>query len=517
MNIDLILPSNFVVQRWEIIAKLVMLKKGFDILTAKIGQLGAWRVFGLIFTIAFFVRFPFFFRDYIDRDESTFILIGQSWVDGYLPYTQLWDVKPPITFLFFAGIIAAFGKSFLAIRFFGTLLVVFTALFTYKITALLSSKKVAFWSAVACVFLQSAFGSVQGVMSEHICMTFFMAGLFILIRYNHFLWYLVAGLLMGISVMVKLNMAYAILFVGFFILYEAYLKKEFLKGVFDALGFGVAILLVILLTFLPYYFDQIGDLWWKSVVRAPLEYAEARRYSLLKMAPTFLTIIGFFVIAWRTKHLNFKDTSIQLLLLASFGVLLSFVKGGRINSHYLIQLYPIILVPVAIVVSKFGFLERLKTRAYWLLLLLPVESYLEYYAIGKHKIEKGNFFNGEGFTVPQYIKNNSLETKNILFTEYHIGYWILGVVPPTKAATHPSNICKPEMFQFYDNPRKTGLDEIEFILENLKPVTVVVRHNRSIFDKKLIKENAYINRYLSDNYEPLEVVDGALIYQRLER
>ena len=506
-------------QRWEIMGKLVMLKKGFNILNTKCGQPGAWRVFGLIFMIAFFIRFPFFFRDYIDRDESTFILIGQSWVDGFLPYTQLWDVKPPITFLFFTGIIAAFGKSFLAIRFFGTVLVALTALFTYKITALLSSKKVAFCSAMACIFLQSALGSVQGVMSEHICMTFFMAALFVLIRYNHFIWYLVAGLLMGISVMVKLNMAYAILFVGLFIFYEAYLKKEFLKGLGHAIGYGVGILLIILLTFLPYYFEQIADLWWKSVVRAPLEYAEARRYPWLKMAPTFIILILFFFIAWRTKYLNFKDTPVQLLLLASIGVLLSFVKGGRINSHYLIQLYPIILIPIALVVSQFGFLEGLKKRTYWLLLLflLPMESYLEYYAIVKHKIEKGSFFNGEGFAVPQYIKDNSLETKNILFTEYHIGYWILGVIPPTKAATHPSNICKPEMFQFYDNPRKTGLEEIQFILENLKPVTVVVRNNRSIFDKKLIEENIYINRYLSDHYEPLEVVDEALIYQRLER
>ena len=78
-------------------------------------------VFLIFSIITFFIRFPFFFRDYVDRDESTFILLGQSWANGFLPYTQLWDLKPPLTFAFFASIISVFGKSFIAIRFAGVL------------------------------------------------------------------------------------------------------------------------------------------------------------------------------------------------------------------------------------------------------------------------------------------------------------------------------------------------------------------------------------------------------------
>src|SRR5690606_36251459 len=91
---------------------------------------------------ALLIRFPFFFRDYIDRDESTFILMGQAWVEGHLPYTKLWDLKPPITFLFFAGIIKLFGKSFIAIRLFGTLIVAGTGLMAYGISRKTSSKKI---------------------------------------------------------------------------------------------------------------------------------------------------------------------------------------------------------------------------------------------------------------------------------------------------------------------------------------------------------------------------------------
>src|SRR6056297_2973359 len=89
--------------------------------------------FLILFLVSFFIRFPFFFRDYIDRDESTFILVAQSWVEGNLPFTELWDVKPPLTFFFFASIIYAFGKSIFTIRLFGVLLVTISSFFTYRI------------------------------------------------------------------------------------------------------------------------------------------------------------------------------------------------------------------------------------------------------------------------------------------------------------------------------------------------------------------------------------------------
>ena len=140
-----------------------------------------WKtVLFVLVVVAVFIRFPFFFRDYVDRDESTFILMGQSWVNGHLPYTQLWDLKPPITFLYFALIIKIFGKSFFAIRFFGAVMVALTSLFTYAIAIKFTTKKVAFWTAIFSVFFQSLFGSLQGVMSEHICTFFFVFTVFII-------------------------------------------------------------------------------------------------------------------------------------------------------------------------------------------------------------------------------------------------------------------------------------------------------------------------------------------------
>ncbi len=488
-----------------------------DFLTVKYQNLNNKFVFMVLLVLSFFIRFPFFFRDYIDRDESTFILVAQSWVDGNLPYTELWDVKPPFVFLFFATVISIFGKSFIAIRAIGALLIALTAYFTYKIGVALSTKKIAFWSAMACVALQSMFGSIQGVMSEHISVVFLMPAIYLVIKNKHWLWLALAGLLMGVSIMVKLNMAYPVLLVGLYLIYYFVKNKEYKNGVFGVTLYGLGIITVILLTIVPYYLQGLQELWWKSVVIAPLDYAGARRYSIFRMMPTFLVVIGFLFYARKKKYLDFKNPSVQILLVSILGVLYSFFKGGRINGHYLILLYPILTILVGIAINKVSFFKKPTIHKMYLLLLLllPVESYLEYYAVIKHKIERGSFYNGEGITVPKYLIRNNIDTEDILFLGYHIGYWPLGRNPPTKAATHPSNILKHEMFAAYGNPRENKMAELRYIIEDIRPNIIVTRLDRLIFNEKQVRANQYMDIALKERYKVLDTVDKAEIYQRL--
>ncbi|WP_424003208.1 ArnT family glycosyltransferase [Maribacter sp. IgM3_T14_3] len=473
-------------------------------------------VFCLFFLITFFIRFPFFFRDYIDRDESTFILLGQSWANGFLPYTQLWDLKPPLTFAFFAGIISLFGKSFIAIRLAGVFLVVITAFYTYKIARTIIPKKASIFVGAFCIVLLSLFGSLQGVMSEHICIALFVPGLYLLLTKKSALYLFLSGLLLGATVMVKLNMAFPILFIGLFLVYEALFTDKKITFL-SILLFGTGVVTVIFATIIPYYLSNQTHIWWESVVLAPLEYTEARRYSILKLAPIFLITGLFFLYAYKSKSLDFKSRTVQLLIIAILGVLFSFVKGGRINGHYLIQVHPMLLILVGIVIYNLiiNYKPKLPVYVAFIALLIPAESYLEYVNIIKNKFEKGTFFNGEGFSATQYILEHNLDTKNILFFEYHIGYWNLDTLPPTTASTHPSNICRDELFPFFDNPRKNSIEELTYIMEELQPKTVVIRKGRRILDKKEIEENEYIDAYLAQHYRVYATVDNAEILQRL--
>src|SRR5262249_52048132 len=59
-------------------------------------------VFFLILCSALLIRLPFFFPAVIDWDESTYIIMGQSILDGNLPYIEQWEDKPPLAYLFYA-------------------------------------------------------------------------------------------------------------------------------------------------------------------------------------------------------------------------------------------------------------------------------------------------------------------------------------------------------------------------------------------------------------------------------
>lgn len=476
-------------------------------------------VFFLFFAYTFFVRFPFFFRDYIDRDESSFILVGQSWVDGYLPYTQLWDIKPPLIFFVFASVIYFFGKSFFAIRLLGVLLVAISSFFTYKITERICSRNLAFFIGLLCIILQSLFGSLQGVMSEHIAMAFLVPAIYILTKKNqgYFPTFL-AGILVGCSLMTKLNLAYVALFVGFSILFFNTWTKQLKKRIVLSIFYGAGILVVIGTCFLPYFLEGEGMLWWNSVIKAPLAYAGARQDSPLRILFYLMPILLLLVFGWKKGVFDFKNKTVAFLLIIVLGTLYTFYKGGRLNGHYLILIYPFILPLLAIVLDRFV-LPLLKKPAMVVLIvicLVPMESYKEYYAIANNAMQKGTLYNGEGVDVPKYLKSNQLSTDNILFTEFHIGYWVLDVIPPTKAATQPSNILKDEMFFAYDNPRKTAGEELQYIMEHIRPSLVVTRKGRRIFDKKNYAANLYMELQLLKNYTILDTIDTAIIYQRLK-
>lgn len=50
------------------------------------------------------------------RDQAMFAYVGDQWLEGYIPYRDSWDNKPPATYALHALAIAAFGHSQLSAR-----------------------------------------------------------------------------------------------------------------------------------------------------------------------------------------------------------------------------------------------------------------------------------------------------------------------------------------------------------------------------------------------------------------
>jgi 4-amino-4-deoxy-L-arabinose transferase-like glycosyltransferase len=471
-------------------------------------------VHGLWFLLlAFWIRFPFFFRDYIDRDESTFILLAQSLVEGNLPYTELWDLKPPLLFALFAIPISLFGKSLIAIRFMGVIAVSGIALSTCLIGKKVADKGVGFLAGTLTVLLMSLFNSVQGVMSEHLSLLFLMPSLYLLLRNPKPLAYFAAGFGMGLTVLCKTNLVVALAFLCLFLGIKA-VRDNKKKELWSVISIPIGGALAVGISYLIYLLEGEGMVWWESVMRAPMAYAGDQSGFPWKYLPFYLGSALLLRYAW-TLRSSF-GIGFEIAVVALAGIVLTFLAGGKLNGHYLLQFYPLFLLVFLSLLQ----LKRPVVNRIWigciplLILLLPVESYLEYYRILKNKDMTGTYFNGEGITVPQYINAAYPGVSKILFLEYHIGYWFLDQKPPTRAATHPSNICRPSLFPFMNEGRTTSMEELKYLFEDYRPELVVIRHNKPAFDKKHPKESAYVERYLEEFYIRDTLIEKAVVYRR---
>jgi len=482
----------------------------------------AFLVFLALFIVAFAIRFPFFFRDYIDKDESTFILMGQAWADGYLPYLTLWDLKPPLTFGYFGLMITVFGKSLWWIRMGGVFIVSATSFMVYAfLRNNNNSEKKAFILALLSLYFSSLFGSVQGVMSEHISMFFYMGGLVVwgyaykeLTHKKWVLWGL-GGFFFGLSAMSKLNLAYPILLCAAYISLKFLLAKGIKNTLITSFSSGLGVLIGIGVTAVPYLRENAFQEWWKAVFLAPRAYAVFHWNTAFLLLP-IVGVLTFLLVKSLQKLQNKKSdkTNYPLVLLSTIGMLGSFIMAGKVNGHYLLQCYPLIFILCAWLGFE-RYLSSKKAIGLFVIfcVLLPFESYKEYGAIYKNKQVHGTYYNGEGIEVPAYLKKKQRPLDNILFLEYHIGYWILDKRPPTMAVTHPSNLFRNHLFPYY-NKRKTAQEELSYILDSLKPAVIVIDHKNSIFKGRGVLETQFIKK-MSQRYTKDTLIGKAQLYQIL--
>ncbi len=468
-----------------------------------------------LFFTTLFIRFPFFFRDYIDRDESTFILMGQSIAEGHLPYVHLWDLKPPLLFYIFGLIESVFPHSFVAIRFFGVLIVFASALLLLRL-AKQHHLKNGFLIALLYIILASELGNLQGVMSEHLAVFFLLLGL-VFFKKNSNAFYLIAGLFFGCALLCKLSFAYAVaalMICSLIINWKTYTPGRLLLS-------NAILVCGILLPFLiiagPFYTAGKTDIFINSVFRAPLDYGQGQGLSVFqKLKQTWWIVIVSLLLAFFTlkyvKDANkpFAYLSIAMLL----GTVYTFFSSGIVNNHYLIQVYPFILILV------FGILiqKELRLKPYLLILFVvfvSAESLLEYYRILNSHTKNSSVYYRQSFQIRDVLEKRGLGKTKIFFIEYHIGYWLLGQYPLTKSTTHPSTLTRPYLFKYF-TASNTSLDELKYLMEQKRPDVVVGKQEHLEFFPSDSDENDYFKAIIKKDFRIIyhDEKNHIIIWQR---
>lgn len=473
-------------------------------------------------TLVFFAilfRFPYFDFYVLNWDESSFILVGDAWSKGSLPYTELWDMKQPMLFAFFGGVISVFGKSIFMIRLMGTIAISVSAFFVYLIGKKMADHQMGFFSGILYIFSASIYGSSQSVMSEHIAVLFLMPGIYVLmLAPQRIVWFFAGGFLLGMSCLVRLNIAFVPLLLGIYFIFKPF---HFFKNLKNNVLFTSGFVLSFFLSFLMYDLKGDGQTWWETVILATFHYGnnqEAANSISIKNHLILLSMMGVLLFGFyyliTVKKISVKWTNETIiLLLCIVGIEISFLKSGNIFLHYLIQIYPFLclfaMYGISLYMKEKKYTSRLIFRIYALFtmgLIFMMAS--KFYSEDWKEKKRENLAIEE---ISHYLKRQLEQDDQVYITNYHIIYWLIDKKPLSKATTHPSNINKTYLFPFMKEAGMTRIEKLEFVLDQ-NPRYILTEKKVWYFDEELQNN---LDEELKKEYEKVLTAGNKLIlYQR---
>ena len=522
ITISLLLLS-FVPYLWEmsIRARRYMLKS-----EAKFAQPVIFVTFLLI---ALLFRTPFFFQSVIDWDESTFILMGQSVLDGHLPYIELWDVKPPLAFVPFAVFIWLFGHSVVGIRIAGTIYLAGVAFLTHRTAENLWGRLAGLFSGILTIAFISLVTGGQAVMTEILTLLPLQGALFIAVKQrkmpNAFFF---IGFLISIATLIRLNLAYLVVTIGLFILLHGILMERRLplKKLFLYVIGG---LIPLALVCLPYIFSGHLDILYASAVLAPLQYSQSWNSATDSLLFHLGTGFGAGnVLLWgglvagvvmcihnRGRCYEINRQGILMIMVFFIGTALSIINNGAAFYQHFILIIGLLSLPAGFFYSSLFGHRFKKAIALIFAVCLVISSYSnlrEYKQLALQILFDAPLMSDEGYRLAAYLREVNKEHKPIYLMEYNIAYWLTGTKPITKIVTHPDNIGRPYLIKAVEGPDASAETELKKIF-NQNPLFVVKKDSEPYL-KDDTNAEAFLNDTLGKDYETIKNIGSLLVYKR---
>ena len=495
-------------------------------------------VYLLLLTIG--IRLSFFFPAVINWDESTFILMGQSILDGHLPYTNLWDIKPPLAFVSYALFITLFGKSIISIRIAGTLCMASVSFFTYLVGKTLWNSLAGIISGTLFIVFASLLPAGQATMTEHVALVPLVGALSLLVTIRTTLLTLFfSGILMAIASLIRLNLAYVTVIIGIFILFVKPLDSKS-SSLPRGLAYAAGSFLVILLTYIPYAVTGYGQVWFSSVILAPLNYANSQ-LSVLEVLAVYVeyvrkslanvtgSIFGISLLIWIGGLIGISSICLQWfnasrekrlkllwLCLFLFGTGTSVLKGGAASTHYLIQLAPFMALTAAAFLNTFlcGSISWLTISIILLVLGISVKPVMmQYKSVVSRMMANQKLTSGSAYEIAAYLNQENISREPIYMMSDHIVYWLVDSQPLTQSSTHPSNIAKDYILKIVVGSEASTEGEIRKILTQ-EPKFIVRQKNIWYLSNKP-QAKFLLDNTLHQNYELVKQIQGKQIYRRI--
>ena len=525
-------------------------------------------VAGYLLLVSVLVRLPFFFVDVINWDESTLILMGQSILDGHLAYTELWDLKPPLAFVSYALFMILWGKSILSIRIGGTLCVALTSWFLYLIGKHIWSDRVGIFAGTLFILLSALLPGGQATMTEHVALVPLIGALtLLLIKKPTPVVLFGTGMFLAIASLIRLNLAYVAILVGFWLLFRVLSLKIVTIG--RLLAYAVGSFAVVWLTYIPYLVTGNGRIWLDSVIFAPLSYSSSQKSlwqafqaqinfilssisplqeidrllppslhlpkSLLPVVELPIELIGISWLVWSAGMLGIITLAVrwktmpptkqqELLLLGIFflGTVISIIKSGAAFYHYLIQLVPFFALTAAvfwhILMARNRFFLTTLAIAFFSAVSLQL-IFVQYQIIGDRLLAGQPLTYGAGYEIANYLERENPTKEPVYLMSDHIVYWFTDLKPLSKSTTHPSNISREYLLKILVGSDASTETELAGILAQ-KPKFIIKKRDFSYIEEdtpaRLLLEETLATQYQLVKEIPVEET-FATPYQLIEK
>ena len=472
------------------------------------------------------VRAPFWFPAVINWDESTFIIVAQAMLDGHLFYDRYWDLKPPLVFSAVAAFLYGLGDSIVAVRAGGALLVFGASLLVLLIARRLVAPHLAALCAALHVVASSVLYNGQATMSEHVAVLPLLAGVALLTARSSdsagssLIWRSAGvGLLIAAACLARLNLAYLAVALAVLVpLHPDHRTHKSRALALFAYGFGG--LAAIGATLLPYVWSGQADLWWRTMVVAPLEYSGAR-YSWIEAArrlakyalyqswsatPFAVLLVGLGAGGLLCALRRISGTrgserwSLIVLVVAFAATVFSTVVTGGAHDHYLLQIVPFLAIFAGLCLAAPAWpsrLARLSTLALLAAALLAFRpTVVEADRLLERLESERPLVYGPSVEAAAFIRSLALKDYTVYAMSEHIVYWLLDKPPPTPISTHPSNVFKPYLLRVLYGAEATPALELRRIFA--EPPTIVVKERDVQYLRPFEAEAAQLAAYLDD-------------------
>lgn len=477
---------------------------------------------------ALLFRLPFVPQAVVDWDESTFALMGDSLVRGHLPYTELWDNKPPLIFACFALVQLLFGKSIVAIRAAGIVLVAVAAWLGAR--AADRGFGLGRWSLAAIPPVAAAASLDPGsgaLMSEHLALVF-LAAITALLAAGKFTARhgLLLGLATSLAVLTRTNLAYPALLVGPAALLLPLAPGSSRARFVAAIGLGAA---APVLGLLVAYRNDLA-LLFLSVVRAPLAYAggglpftaawfreavdlvvESARPAMI---PAALGALAGALLAWRQGPGSPGRRMAVILVAGAAATAAGICTGGRIYGHYLVQLLPFAAPLCAVAAARAW---RRRTPATLALSLAVAASWAAplaaAYAGPLGRLARSEpLWNDPASRVTAYLEEAGGRGQVMFLAEAHVAYWLLDAPLPLRIA-HPSELGRMSVMRVVEGPDWTTCGGFAAIFARHPAFVVLPTGGPQRWDDAAA---TCLDQQLSEGYRLERVIDNLRVFRRRE-